>query len=530
MKDEILKLYERYNEFAFYHFNKVKKFDVDRLIKDCRLLLVRADGQTVGAFETYIARSSVKIKCFQDIEIAHIEKGDRVIRKFTVNPYNMSPMVCRLLEYKEPTFLFIWEEDETAKRVAKATGFDKIGIKVASTAEIEGVYFRSTSGEGQRPARSTSGFNRMNEVGIARLDLPAFDVSSIAEKVIDLQFVNHYSNYNVGESWKALSLRGYGDPTMIEKPTSMPKKWREENRATSFELKDTALMAGFPELSHILGAIIGTKHRIRFMYLRGRDGELGRHTDLVGKEFGIEDGQVMRIHVPLVTNPLVSFSVWNWKAKKENWTMETGFAYYLDIRKPHAVKNTGDTDRVHLVIDVESSEPLRRLVFPDHEPIVLKRNPMVDTVMGIFKQYKETLGHIRRDYVERQVEAGNVVLEEGVVIIFGRYQKKTRLGNEHALVGDYILHQVANKTQGNGKAVEICKRFVRDRVGTADLWSCTRSDNHGSNKLMGRLGMEVVGDIYWSGGKIKGLVFRRDGLYHSIVGEDYVETNQGVQV
>lgn len=155
---------------------------------------------------------------------------------------------------------------------------------------------------------------------------------------------------------------------------------------------------------------------------------------------------------------------------------------------------------------------------------------MIDEVMAIFKQYKNTLGHIRRDYVERQIEAGNVVLEDEVVIIFGKYQKKTKLGTEQAMSGDYILHQVANKNKGNGMAITVCKRFLKNVVGTADLWGCTRHDNEGPIKMNKRLGMEVVGEINWQSGKIKGLVFRRDGLYHSIVGDDYVETNQGVQV
>lgn len=155
---------------------------------------------------------------------------------------------------------------------------------------------------------------------------------------------------------------------------------------------------------------------------------------------------------------------------------------------------------------------------------------MIEAVMSIFKQYKGTLGHIRKDYVQRQVEAGNVILADGVVIIFGKYQKKTRLGNQTAVAGDFIIHQVANENKGNGMALKVCKQFIKNVAGTADVWSCLRADNEGSEKLMGRLGMEHVGEINWGGGKIKGLVFRRDGLYHSIVGEDHVETNKGVQV
>ena len=524
MKCDLLELYKRYNQFAFYHFNMMKRYDVDRLAKEGRLSVVEKEGKPVCVFETYTAKSRTKIKLFHDIGIGFIEKGDRVIRKFACLPDVTSDVLHSAPDPRwVTTFLFIWEEDETAKRVATEAGFKKIGIKIASTAEIEGVYCRGSDDR-------TVSLNPDNKVGIARLDLPAFDVSGIAKKLeqLRLDYKIHYSNYNVRNSWRAVSLKGYSkDPFMIEKPSSMPKKWQEENEGKDFELQDTELMKEFPEVLPILDAIHGEKNRVRFMYLRKEDGELGRHTDLVGKEAGVEEGQQMRIHVPIVTNPDVEFSVWNWEAVKENWNMRKGLAYYLDIRKPHAVVNGGNTDRVHLVIDVKSNKTLRGLVFQDGVGV---SDPMVDKVMNVFKKYKGTLGHIRRDYVARQAEAGNIVYEDGVVIIFGKYQKRTRLGTEEAVAGDYILHQVANVNAGNGMATEVCRRFVNEVVGTADLWGCTRADNIGPIKLNKRLGMEEIGTIEWSGGKIKGLVFRRDGLYHSIVGDNNGKRIQSVSV
>ena len=82
MNYDLLELYKRYNQFAFYHFNMMKRYDVDRLAKEGRLAVVEKEGKPVCVFETYTAKSRTKIKLFHDIGIGFIEKGDRVIRKF----------------------------------------------------------------------------------------------------------------------------------------------------------------------------------------------------------------------------------------------------------------------------------------------------------------------------------------------------------------------------------------------------------------------------------------------------------------
>ena len=42
--------------------------------------------------------------------------------------------------------------------------------------------------------------------------------------------------------------------------------------------------------------------------------------------------------------------------------MKVGEAWYLDVRKPHRAVNGGKTRRIHMVVDVVSSEELRKLL------------------------------------------------------------------------------------------------------------------------------------------------------------------------
>ena len=52
-------------------------------------------------------------------------------------------------------------------------------------------------------------------------------------------------------------------------------------------------------------------------------------------------------------------------AKKEDGTeynLKTGHYYYCDVTKAHAVRNTSDVDRIHLVADCYSNEKMRALL------------------------------------------------------------------------------------------------------------------------------------------------------------------------
>ena len=187
----------------------------------------------------------------------------------------------------------------------------------------------------------------------------------IQEKLKNIsEFTNHYSNYNAKGSWSALSLRGYrSDPAFITKPIEMNKKWKAENPdSLEWQIEDTPLRAQFPEVENLLKQLPGEKHRIRFMRLKPKGGELRRHTDLVDPDQGIADGKLARIHIPIVTNDKVLFQNWDWDGNGDPINMKEAEAWYLDVRKPHRAVNGGEDYRIHLVIDVVSNPALRELM------------------------------------------------------------------------------------------------------------------------------------------------------------------------
>jgi hypothetical protein len=77
-------------------------------------------------------------------------------------------------------------------------------------------------------------------------------------------------------------------------------------------------------------------------------GVLHRHRDLSGT---LEFFGRLRFHVPLATNPSVNFEV-----SKKTVPMAEGELWALNTSYLHAVSNLGETDRIHLVLEVEAND------------------------------------------------------------------------------------------------------------------------------------------------------------------------------
>src|SRR5258707_1062299 len=112
----------------------------------------------------------------------------------------------------------------------------------------------------------------------------------------------------------------------------------------------------------VVNRIPGQKERVRFMRLAARNGELSRHADVTRGDIGKRHVSVIRLHVPLVTHPDIFFESWGLRGDHKRMHLETGDLYYFDNRKPHRVINRSPVERIHLVVDVYSSERLEALL------------------------------------------------------------------------------------------------------------------------------------------------------------------------
>jgi hypothetical protein len=96
---------------------------------------------------------------------------------------------------------------------------------------------------------------------------------------------------------------------------------------------------------------------LRVVFYRLKPGtNIGRHRDI--GENRLTNG-IIRIHVPLITNPGVLMFV-----ADQPYHFPVGTAWYFDATNYHRVENNGTEDRIHLVIDFKMSPGLAKILKP----------------------------------------------------------------------------------------------------------------------------------------------------------------------
>ena len=122
------------------------------------------------------------------------------------------------------------------------------------------------------------------------------DLSSAAEFLDDLDFTKVKTKYTKGNDWAAISLYGYGPKiTDILKPGVLKSSVKIDEKLQWTNLHEaTPLNPVFK----ILENLPCKYERVRFMKLEAGK-VIGKHSDKIDKDLGFDDGQIVRIHVPV---------------------------------------------------------------------------------------------------------------------------------------------------------------------------------------------------------------------------------------
>tara|TARA_Y100000004_G_scaffold69861_1_gene78505 strand:- start:1429 stop:2547 length:1119 start_codon:yes stop_codon:yes gene_type:complete len=350
--------YAEYNKYALGPFLEVKKNKVAQSLHEKKLKVTEHNAIEIS--ETKVKSA---IKMHGDTVIGHKLPGDITFTK--ISNFDDDIMSILRLYNDHNCWLYTWAEWAEAKQFAKINKFKYIGCKVSSFAEVQAIYFRDAKNVLEPREHPT--LLGAETVNISKCQFIDIDTKKLQEELsqLDVEYTNHYSNYNKGKSWSAISLRGYKDDVnCIVKPLEMDKKWKAKNEGwEDWQLQDVSIRNKFPYVNEIVEKLPTSQvHRIRFMALGPGGGELSRHTDQVDPTLGVEDGKLMRLHIPVVTNPNMIFSSWDMHGQKHDHNMKEGEMWYLDIRKPHMAINNGDATRIHLVIDVEATKEMRDML------------------------------------------------------------------------------------------------------------------------------------------------------------------------
>lgn len=161
----------------------------------------------------------------------------------------------------------------------------------------------------------------------------SYNVASLLQELetcLEKNWQDHFNKKDYNGSWQSIALRSAsGSETDIY-----------ANYNVSY-YKDTALLLGLPYIKSILDSWQCEKEAVRLLALQPGS-EIKPHRDM---GCGYKDG-TFRLHIPIVTNNLVSFIVGG-----ENLKLLPGSCWYIDFNETHSIKNDGDNVRIHLIVD-----------------------------------------------------------------------------------------------------------------------------------------------------------------------------------
>lgn len=350
-------------------FGLVKERDIAEALVHDRFALAEA-GTTLRA--AAIFRHAVTASKQRDFSgrAFDVLAGDTYVSAFAALDATPGYNLLRDVTADRKCWVEIFEEDTVAKAVVEALSLNYMFTKVMAGSEIKGVYTNFL--RAGMPVDFASGSPETRTLEVVRKGyFRQATLSLIQRELVEVShlWAQHYSSYNKRGTWTSFALRGYdkNDPTFIIKPAEMAKSWQRDNfRRLDAMPQDTQAMNMFPTVVSLLGYIPAKYDRVRFMRLAATKGELTRHADITDRGAGVADGKVMRLHIPIVTNPDVHFYGWDARGNKLSADFAPGDLFYLDQRKPHCVRNEGGTDRIHLVIDAFATPRLREWLFHRH--------------------------------------------------------------------------------------------------------------------------------------------------------------------
>jgi hypothetical protein len=144
-------------------------------------------------------------------------------------------------------------------------------------------------------------------------------------------FTSHFNKNDYSGDWTSISLRSEnGEMNNIFALPQTEKKYR-----------DTELLQKCTYFKAIIDSFECEKESIRLLNLKP-DSIIKEHTDY---NLGYEDG-IFRIHIPITTNEGVHFFI-----NHEEVKMLPEECWYGNFNLPNSVRNDGETDRIHLVMD-----------------------------------------------------------------------------------------------------------------------------------------------------------------------------------
>ena len=115
--------------------------------------------------------------------------------------------------------------------------------------------------------------------------------------------------------------------------------------------------------------------------------------------------------------------------------------------------------------------------------------------------------------LKRVIEEGRCIFEDGVVLTYNIYKRRTRVSNNskvYAERGEGIIHQMISNERGKGHATKIFEDFFK--MIDTNLYLSVRTTNHKAIGFYNKMGMRQVGKTSWGNDTMKGLIYYKEAI------------------
>lgn len=164
-----------------------------------------------------------------------------------------------------------------------------------------------------------------------------FDAEALARDAAALaEWERHFNTGTYDGDWSGVAFRSTGGIITLLGDPNAPG-----------EFKDTEALARSQNVRAAIEQFACDMNSVRFLRL-GVGANIREHRDY---GLGLEESGEARIHIPVVTDPLVEFVL-----DDRRIDMQPGECWYLDVNKHHSVYNGSPRPRIHLVIDAIAND------------------------------------------------------------------------------------------------------------------------------------------------------------------------------
>ncbi|MEP1489153.1 MAG: aspartyl/asparaginyl beta-hydroxylase domain-containing protein [Algibacter sp.] len=205
--------------------------------------------------------------------------------------------------------------------------------------------------------------------------------------ILDGNWISHFNTTGYNGDWKVISLYA---------PNGVESNIFALSTLNSI-ISETSILKKCQYFKEVIDSFKCPILTARILRL-GVGAEIKPHRD---HELGYEDGN-FRLHIPIVTNSHVQFIL-----DGTELTMLPGECWYTNVNYVHSVKNTGESDRVHLVIDGKRNEWSDLLFFSlapaeSFQPI-LEENNSPETIKRIIEELKRSNEPISKQLINELI-------------------------------------------------------------------------------------------------------------------------------